>query len=198
MYCWKVMSSKASIHYLLISSKLFFTRSYCRDLSLNTQTESYCLCVPGILCSHKLMLLWRYHRQIAEQSSFQFDQNTLKKKALFSQPSWVQHNSRNSVQFSHSVMSYSVTPWTAAWPGLPVHHQLLEFTRLSDNNPTISSCVIPFSSHIQSFPPSGSFQMSQFFTSGGQSTGVFSFSVSPSNEHPGLIFQMDSLDLIAL
>ena len=56
------------------------------------------------------MLLWRYHRQIAEQSSFQFDQNTLKKKALFSQPSWVQHNSRNSVQFSHSVMSYSLRP----------------------------------------------------------------------------------------
>ena len=36
-------------------------------------------------------------------------------------------------------------------------------------HPTISSSVIPFSSCLQSFPASGSFQMSQFFTSGGQS-----------------------------
>jgi len=35
-------------------------------------------------------------------------------------------------------------------------------------HPTISSSVVPFSSHLQSFPASGSFQMSQFFASGGQ------------------------------
>ena len=41
--------------------------------------------------------------------------------------------------------------------------------------------------------------MSQFFTSGSQSIGVFSFSISPSNEYPGLIsFRMDWLDLLAL
>ena len=34
-----------------------------------------------------------------------------------------------SVQFSHSVVSNSATPWSAAWPGLPVHHQLPEFTQ---------------------------------------------------------------------
>ena len=39
-------------------------------------------------------------------------------------------------------------------------------------HPTISSFVIPFSSCLQSFPASGSFPMSQFFTSGGQSIGV--------------------------
>ena len=39
-------------------------------------------------------------------------------------------------------------------------------------HPTISSSVIPFSSCLQSFPASGSFQISQFVTSGGQSTGV--------------------------
>ena len=39
-------------------------------------------------------------------------------------------------------------------------------------HPTISSSVIPFPSHLQSFPASGSFQMSQFFASGGQSIGV--------------------------
>ena len=47
---------------------------------------------------------------------------------------------------------------------------------------TISSSVISFSSHLQSFPASGSFQMSQFFTSGGQSIGVSaSASVLPMN-----------------
>ena len=39
-------------------------------------------------------------------------------------------------------------------------------------HPTILSSVIPFSSHLQSFPASGSFQMSQLFASGGQSMGV--------------------------
>ena len=51
-------------------------------------------------------------------------------------------------------------------------------------HPTISSSVIPFSSHLQSFPASGSFPMSQFFTSGDQSIGVSaSASVLPMNIH---------------
>ena len=49
-------------------------------------------------------------------------------------------------------------------------------------HPTISSSVIPFSSHLQSFPASGSFSMSQFFVSGGQSIGISaSASVLPVN-----------------
>ena len=49
-------------------------------------------------------------------------------------------------------------------------------------HPTISSSVVPFSSHLQSFPAPGSFPMSQFFTSGGQSIGVSaSASVLPMN-----------------
>ena len=48
--------------------------------------------------------------------------------------------------------------------------------------PTISSSVVPFSSCLQSFPETGSFQMRQFFTSGGQSIGVSaSASVLPMN-----------------
>ena len=51
-------------------------------------------------------------------------------------------------------------------------------------HPTNSSSVIPFSSRLQSFPPSGSFQMSQFFVSGGQSIGVSALaSVLPMNIH---------------
>ena len=49
-------------------------------------------------------------------------------------------------------------------------------------HPTILSSVVPFSSCLQSFPASGSFQMSQFFTSGGQSIGVStSSSILPVN-----------------
>ena len=62
-------------------------------------------------------------------------------------------------------------------------------------HPTISFPVVPFSSCLQYFPASGSFQMSQFFASGGQS---FSFNISPSNEYSGLIFRMDWFDLLAV
>ena len=64
-------------------------------------------------------------------------------------------------------------------------------------HPTISSSVVPFSC-LQSFPVSGSFQISHFFTSGGQSWS-FSFSISPSSEYSGLISSsMDCLDLLAV
>ena len=87
-----------------------------------------------------------------------------------------------SIQFS-SVQSFSCVrllcnPMNHSTPGLPVHHQLPEFTqthvhRVSDAiQPSISSSVVPFSSCPQSLPVSESFPMSQLFTSGGQSTGV--------------------------
>ena len=58
--------------------------------------------------------------------------------------------------------------------GFPVHHQLPELARthvhrVSDAIQPSQSSVIPFSSWLQSFLASGSFPMSQFFTSGGQS-----------------------------
>ena len=65
-------------------------------------------------------------------------------------------------------------------------------------HPTIWSSVAPFC-HLQSFPASGSFPMSQLFASDGQSIGSFSFRISLSNEHPGLIsFRMNWLDLLAV
>ena len=73
------------------------------------------------------------------------------------------------------------------WHSVPIKHQLPEFiqTHLSwvgDSHPTILSSVVPFSSYLQSFPASGSFQMSQFFASGGQSIEVSaSASVLPMN-----------------
>ena len=91
-----------------------------------------------------------------------------------------------SVQFSCSVMSDSLwphglqhtrPPFPAPTPRV-YSNSCLEFWCHS----SISSCVVPFSSFLQSFPASGSFQMSQFFASGGQSIGVSaSASVLPMN-----------------
>ena len=93
-----------------------------------------------------------------------------------------------SVQLSHLVMSDSATPWTAArQASLSITNSqslltLMSITSVMPSRHLIS--VIPFSSHIQSFPASGSFQMSQFFTPGGQSIRVSvsaSASVLPMN-----------------
>ena len=93
----------------------------------------------------------------------------------------------SSVQFNHSVVSNSL------WAHEPQHARppcpspaagvYLNSCPLSRwCHPTISSSVIPFSSCLQSFPTSGSFQMSQLFASGGQSIGVSaSASVLPMN-----------------
>ena len=76
-------------------------------------------------------------------------------------------------------------PMDCSTIGLPVRHQLPEFTQTQCPSswwchPTISSSVVPFSSCLQSFPASGSFPMSQFFASGGQSIED-SASVLPMN-----------------
>ena len=92
-----------------------------------------------------------------------------------------------SVQFSCSVVSNSVRPHGLqhARPPCPSPTPgAYSNSCLSSQwcHPTISSSAVPFSSHLQSFPASGSFLMSQFFASGGQSTGVSaSASVLPMN-----------------
>ena len=68
-------------------------------------------------------------------------------------------------------------PMDCSTPGYPVHHQLPQLAqthvhRASWCHLTVSSFVGPFSSCFQSFPASGSFPVSLFFTSGGQSIGV--------------------------
>ena len=83
----------------------------------------------------------------------------------------------SSVQFSHSVVSDSFRPHGLEHSGFLVHHQLPELARthvcwVGDAIQTISSSIIPFSSCLQFFPESGSFPMSQFFASGGQSIGA--------------------------
>ena len=83
----------------------------------------------------------------------------------------------SSVRFGCSVMSDSLWPHGLqhARPPCPsptprVYSNLCPLSRWC--HPTISSSVVPFSCCLQSFPASGSFPMSQFFTSGGQSIGI--------------------------
>ena len=83
----------------------------------------------------------------------------------------------SSVQFSHSVMSDSLrshelqhTRPPCPSPTARVYSNPCSLSRWC--HPVISSSVVPLSSCPQSFPASGSFQMSQLFASGGQSTGV--------------------------
>ena len=92
-----------------------------------------------------------------------------------------------SVQFSRSVVSDSLQPHVPQHTRPPCPSPT---PRVYPNpcalsqwcHPTISSSVVPFSSCLQSFPASGSFPMSQFFTSSGQSIGVSaSTSVLPMN-----------------
>ena len=96
----------------------------------------------------------------------------------------------SSVQFSRSVVSDSLQPDEPQHTRPPcpspiagVHPNPCPLSQWC--HPTISSTVVPFSSCPQSFPASGSFQISQLFTSGGQS---ISFSISPSNDYSGLFF----------
>ena len=115
-----------------------------------------------------------------------------------------------SVQFS-SVQSLSrvllfVTPWIAncSTLGLPVHHQLPEFTQTHVHR--VSDVIQPFHPLSSPSPPayspsllaSESFPMSQLFAWGGQSTGVSALA-SFLPEIPGLIsFRMDWLDVLEL
>ena len=93
----------------------------------------------------------------------------------------------SSVQFSPSVMSDSLRPHGLQHARLPCPSPTLgAYSNSCPSHrwchPTISSSVIPFSSHLQSFPESGSFQMSWFFTPGVQRIGVAaSTSVLPNN-----------------
>ena len=94
----------------------------------------------------------------------------------------------SSIQFTSVAQSRPTLcdPMDCSTPGLPVHHQLLEFTqthvhRVGDaiqpahpfSSPSPPAFNLSFHFSLQSFFSSESFQMSQLFSSGGQRTGVF-------------------------
>ena len=113
----------------------------------------------------------------------------------------------SSVQFICSVVSDSLQPHELQHTRPPcpsptprVHPNSCPSSRWC--HPAISSSVVPFSSCPQSLPASGSFPMSQLCVSQlfeWPKYWNFSFSISPSKEHPGLIsFRKDWLDLLAI
>ena len=114
-------------------------------------------------------LIWFYHLCPSTVSESKLQSHIAFSIQVFYIPS--------SVQFSRSVLSDSLRPHElqharppcpSPTPGVhPIPCPLSWWW-----HPTISSSVVPFSSCPQSFPASGSFQMSQLFPSGGQSIGV--------------------------
>ena len=106
------------------------------------------------------------------------------------------------VQSSHSVTSDSLWPHGLQHTRPPcpsptprVYPNSCPLSRWC--HPAISSSIVPFSFCLQSFPASGSFQMSQFFAFRWPKYSSFSFSISLSNEYSGLIsFRMDWLDFL--
>ena len=93
-------------------------------------------------------------------------------------------------------------PMDCSTPGLPVHHQLPEFTQTHVHR--VGDAIQP--SHPLSSPSPPALNPSHIRVFSNESTlhvrwpkdWSFSFSISPSNEYPGLIFRMDWLDLVAV
>ena len=112
-------------------------------------------------------------------------------------------NLSSAVQFNCSVMSNSLrphglqharSPCPSPTPGVYPNSCPLSWW----SHPAISSSIVPFSSCLQSFSASESFQMSQLFTSGGQSIGISaSTSFLPMTLRTDL-FRMDWMDFLAV
>ena len=119
------------------------------------------------------MLIWGYHYDI------------LLIYTIYSVIYILQNTYNRLVQLSRSVVSSSLPPHGLQHTGPPCPSPTPGACSNSCPSnqwchPTISSSVVPFSSCLQFFPASGSFPVSQFFTSGGQIIGA-SASVLPMN-----------------
>ena len=124
-------------------------------------------CCPQIMCH----LLIKHFQQTHTHTHTHTPQHKQEKVQLTDSRSLI-----SSVQFSRSVMSYSLWPRGVQHARLPCPSSTSGACSNSCPlswwcHPTISSSVFPSSSCLQSFPASGSFPMSQFFASGDQSIG---------------------------
>ena len=91
-----------------------------------------------------------------------------------------------------------MTPWTVHQGTLlfAISWSLLRFMSIELALLSISSSAAPFSCCLQSFPASGSFPVSQLFTSGGPSIGASASALLHSSEYPRLISSSDWFDLL--
>ena len=113
----------------------------------------------------------------------------------------------HSVQFSGSIMSNSLRPHALQHTSHPCPpnpracFKLISIESVIKSNHLTLCHPVPFFSCLQSVPASGSFPVSQFFTSGGQSTGASASAIvwKFSNEYSELIsFQIDWFDIFAV
>ena len=111
----------------------------------------------------------------------------------------------HSVQFSSVTQSYPTLcdPMNCRTPGLPVHHQLLEFTQTHIHR--VSDAIQPSHPLSSPSPPASIFPIVRVFSSESvlhirwPEYWSFRFSICPSSEYPGLLsFRMDWLDLLAV
>ena len=111
----------------------------------------------------------------------------------------------NSVQFSSVTQSCPSLwePMNRSMPGLPVHHQMLEFNQTHVHR--VSDAIQPSHSLLSPSPPALIFPRIRVFSNESAlrvkwpKYWSFSFNISPSNEHLGLIsFRMHWLDLLAV
>ena len=118
---------------------------------------------------------WKYTDLSISEKEYLAETDNAKLKITLGE--YILHTNISSVQFSRSFVSNSLWPHELQDSGPPCPSQT---PGVYPNpcpssrwwHPAISSSVIPFSSCPQSFPASGSFQMSHLFSSGGQSIGV--------------------------
>ena len=144
------------------------------------------------------VIVWQWENEIGCKENGNMIFNKLFWKSLG------QWSCFSSVLFSHSVMSNSLQPHGLQHARLPCPSPTPR--AYSDSypssrwcHPTISSSVIPFSSHLQCFPASGSFPMSPFFTSCGHDVLEFQLQHQSFQWYSGLIsFRMDWLDRLVV
>ena len=111
-----------------------------------------------------------------------------------------------SIQFSSFAQSCPThcNPMNRSTPGLPVHHQLPKFTQTHVHR--VGDAIQPSHPLLSTSPPAsnpsqhqGLFQLESTLCMRWPTYWSFSFKISPTNEHPGLIsFRMDWLDLLAV
>ena len=109
----------------------------------------------------------------------------------------------DSVEFSHSVVYASLWPMDCSTPGFPVHYHLPEFTQTHVH--WVGDAIQPSHPLLSHSPPAFNLSQHQGFSNESvlrirwPKYWSFSFSISPSNEHPGLIsIRMDWLAHLAV
>ena len=147
------------------------------------------------ICSFPISLKWYQNKRLQKQN-YTIDVQTIlyvkNPQGDLEKLAWYKVSENEHCWFKYLISSVTqscLSPWDpmdCSMPGLPVHHQLWQLaqTHVHQGGDAFqpSSSVVPFSSCLQCCPALGSFQMSQFFTSGGQSIGVStSASVLPMN-----------------